>query len=94
MGRIGDIGRSAAIAGGIRSRLEHESGRKHVTGTAAYLDDMARLNVSPPDIAPHVTDHMEAIVAQIGAIIVDNTDEIDRLERLLNVDALSYQIQV
>lgn len=40
MGRIGDIGRSAAIAGGIRSRLEHESGRKHVTGTAAYLDDM------------------------------------------------------
>ena len=36
---------------------------------AAYLDDMARLNVSPPDIAPHVTDHMDAIVAQIGAII-------------------------
>ena len=38
---------------------------------AAYLEDMARLNVSPPDIAPHVTDHMDAIVAQIGAI-VDN----------------------
>ncbi|HRO32216.1 MAG TPA: cysteine--tRNA ligase [Brevundimonas sp.] len=36
---------------------------------AAYLDDMARLNVSPPDIAPHVTDHMDAIVAQIGAIV-------------------------
>ena len=36
---------------------------------AAYLEDMARLNVSPPDIAPHVTDHMDAIVAQIGAII-------------------------
>ncbi|MBU3971307.1 MAG: cysteine--tRNA ligase [Alphaproteobacteria bacterium] len=36
---------------------------------AAYLDDMRRLNVSPPDIAPHVTDHMEAIVAQIGAIM-------------------------
>jgi len=36
---------------------------------AAYLEDMARLNVSPPDIAPHVTDHMEAIVAQIGAIM-------------------------
>ena len=36
---------------------------------AAYLDDMARLNVSPPDIAPHVTDHMAAIVAQIGAIM-------------------------
>ena len=36
---------------------------------AAYLEDMARLNVSPPDIAPHVTDHIEAIVAQIAAII-------------------------
>jgi cysteinyl-tRNA synthetase len=36
---------------------------------AAYLEDMARLNVSPPDTAPHVTDHMDAIVAQIGAII-------------------------
>jgi cysteinyl-tRNA synthetase len=36
---------------------------------AAYLADMAQLNVSPPDIAPHVTDHMEAIVAQIQAII-------------------------
>ena len=38
---------------------------------AAYLEDMARLNVSPPDIAPHVTDHMDAIVSQIAAI-VDN----------------------
>ncbi len=36
---------------------------------AAYLDDMARLNVRAPDIAPHVTDHMDAIVAQIQAII-------------------------
>ncbi|HZV85585.1 MAG TPA: class I tRNA ligase family protein, partial [Brevundimonas sp.] len=36
---------------------------------AAYLEDMARLNVSPPDLAPHVTDHIEAIVAQIGAIM-------------------------
>ena len=36
---------------------------------AAYLEDMARLNVSPPDIAPHVTDHIEAIVGQIAAII-------------------------
>ncbi|WP_029415664.1 cysteine--tRNA ligase [Brevundimonas bacteroides] len=36
---------------------------------AAYLADMAALNVSPPDIAPHVTDHMDAIVKQIGAII-------------------------
>jgi cysteinyl-tRNA synthetase len=35
----------------------------------AYLADMAQLNVSPPDIAPHVTDHMDAIVAQIQAII-------------------------
>ena len=38
---------------------------------AAYLEDMGRLNVSPPDIAPHVTDHMDAIVGQIAAI-VDN----------------------
>ncbi|MFA4951714.1 cysteine--tRNA ligase [Brevundimonas sp.] len=36
---------------------------------AAYLADMAQLNVSPPDIAPHVTDHMDAIVDQIQAII-------------------------
>ena len=36
---------------------------------AAYLADMACLNVSPPDIAPHVTDHMDAIVAQIAAIM-------------------------
>lgn len=36
---------------------------------AAYLADMAALNVSPPDLAPHVTDHMDAIVAQIGAIM-------------------------
>ncbi len=36
---------------------------------AAYLEDMARLNVSPPDLAPHVTDHMDAIVGQIGAIL-------------------------
>ncbi len=36
---------------------------------AAYLEDMARLNVGPPDIAPHVTDHMDAIVRQIGAIM-------------------------
>ncbi|WEK38856.1 MAG: cysteine--tRNA ligase [Candidatus Brevundimonas colombiensis] len=36
---------------------------------AAYLADMGLLNVSPPDIAPHVTDHIPAIVAQIQAIV-------------------------
>ena len=36
---------------------------------AAYLADMALLNVTPPDIAPHVTDHMNAIVKQIGQIV-------------------------
>jgi cysteinyl-tRNA synthetase len=36
---------------------------------AAYLADMGLLNVSPPDLAPHVTDHIEAIVAQIGKIV-------------------------
>lgn len=36
---------------------------------AAYLDDMARLNVRAPDLTPHVTDHMAAIVRQIGAIV-------------------------
>ncbi|MFN4040447.1 MAG: cysteine--tRNA ligase [Brevundimonas sp.] len=36
---------------------------------AAYLEDMARLNVSAPDIAPHVTDHIDAIVGQIQAIV-------------------------
>jgi cysteinyl-tRNA synthetase len=36
---------------------------------AHYLEDMARLNVAPPDLAPHVTDHMDAIVRQIAAIV-------------------------
>ena len=36
---------------------------------AAYLADMGLLNVSPPDIAPHVTDYIEAITRQIQAII-------------------------
>jgi cysteinyl-tRNA synthetase len=36
---------------------------------AAYLADMALLNVSPPDLAPHVTDYIPAIVDQIQAII-------------------------
>ena len=36
---------------------------------AAYLADMGLLNVSPPDIAPHVTDHIEAMVAQIRNIV-------------------------
>ena len=36
---------------------------------AAYLADMKALNVSPPDIAPHVTDHIEAIVSQIQKIV-------------------------
>jgi cysteinyl-tRNA synthetase len=36
---------------------------------AHYLEDMARLNVAPPDLAPHVTDHMDAIVKQIAAIV-------------------------
>jgi cysteinyl-tRNA synthetase len=36
---------------------------------AAYLADMALLNVSPPDIAPHVTDYIPAIVDQIQAIV-------------------------
>jgi cysteinyl-tRNA synthetase len=40
---------------------------------AAYLADMGLLNVSPPDIAPHVTDHMDAIVAQIGQIIASGS---------------------
>ena len=36
---------------------------------AAYLADMGLLNVTPPDIAPHVTDHIDAMVAQIGKIV-------------------------
>ena len=36
---------------------------------AAYLADMSLLNVSPPDLAPHVTDHIDAMVAQIGKIV-------------------------
>ena len=34
-----------------------------------YLDDMALLGVIPPDEAPHVTDHMDAITAQIAALV-------------------------
>ena len=36
---------------------------------AAYLADMGLLNVSAPDIAPHVTDYIPAIVDQIQAIV-------------------------
>ncbi|MDQ1193283.1 cysteinyl-tRNA synthetase [Brevundimonas vesicularis] len=36
---------------------------------AAYLADMGLLNVSPPDIAPHVTNYIPAIVDQIQAIV-------------------------
>jgi cysteinyl-tRNA synthetase len=36
---------------------------------AAYLADMDALNVTPPDLTPHVTDHMDAIVAQISQIV-------------------------
>ncbi|MGO4408625.1 MULTISPECIES: cysteine--tRNA ligase [unclassified Brevundimonas] len=36
---------------------------------AAYLADMGLLNVSPPDLAPHVTDYIDAIVSQIQAIV-------------------------
>ena len=36
---------------------------------AAYLEDMAALNVLPPTMAPHVTAHMDAIIGQIGAIV-------------------------
>ncbi len=36
---------------------------------AAYLADMGLLNVTPPDIAPHVTDHIDAMVSQIGQIV-------------------------
>ena len=36
---------------------------------AAYLEDMAALNVLPPTLAPHVTAHMDAIIGQIGAIV-------------------------
>ncbi|HYF22890.1 MAG TPA: cysteine--tRNA ligase [Caulobacteraceae bacterium] len=36
---------------------------------AVYLEDMARLNVTPPTLAPHVTDHMDAITGQIAAIV-------------------------
>jgi len=34
-----------------------------------YLEDMAALNVTPPTLAPHVTDHIDAIVRQIGQIV-------------------------
>ena len=50
--------REGVAIGEITSRYE-----------AAYLSDMGLLNVSPPDIAPHVTDHMDAIIAQIQQII-------------------------
>ncbi|MBS0296737.1 MAG: cysteine--tRNA ligase [Proteobacteria bacterium] len=36
---------------------------------AVYLEDMGTLNVLPPDEAPHVTDHMDAITAQIAALV-------------------------
>jgi cysteinyl-tRNA synthetase len=36
---------------------------------AVYLEDMARLNVAPPTLSPHVTDSMDAIVGQIAALV-------------------------
>jgi cysteinyl-tRNA synthetase len=36
---------------------------------AIYLEDMARLNVAPPTLSPHVTQSMDAIRAQIAALI-------------------------
>ncbi|HEY5624617.1 MAG TPA: cysteine--tRNA ligase [Gammaproteobacteria bacterium] len=36
---------------------------------AAYLEDMERLGVQPPDLAPRVTDHMPGIVGLIGRLI-------------------------
>jgi cysteinyl-tRNA synthetase len=35
----------------------------------AYHDDMARLGVDPPDVVPHATDHIDAIVAMCQALI-------------------------
>ncbi|HWE47269.1 MAG TPA: cysteine--tRNA ligase [Caulobacteraceae bacterium] len=35
----------------------------------AYLEDMAELGVLPPTLAPHVTEHIEAIRRQIAALI-------------------------
>ncbi len=34
-----------------------------------YLDDMGALGVAPPDIAPHATEEIGAMVAMIGALI-------------------------
>ncbi|HEU4877063.1 MAG TPA: cysteine--tRNA ligase [Sphingomicrobium sp.] len=34
-----------------------------------YLDDMGALGVSPPDIAPHATDEIGAMIAMIGELI-------------------------
>ena len=34
-----------------------------------YLEDMAQLNVLPPTLDPHVTDHIDAIVGQIAALV-------------------------
>ncbi len=36
---------------------------------AAYLEDMATLGVQPPDIAPHVTDHIPQIVNLIERLV-------------------------
>jgi cysteinyl-tRNA synthetase len=36
---------------------------------AIYLEDMAALNVIPPTLQPHVTDNMDAITAQIAALV-------------------------
>jgi cysteinyl-tRNA synthetase len=36
---------------------------------AAYLEDMAALGVLPPTFAPHVTDYLDAIRDQIGALV-------------------------
>ncbi|MBX3724588.1 MAG: cysteine--tRNA ligase [Xanthomonadales bacterium] len=36
---------------------------------AAYHDDMARLGVDPPDLVPHATDHIGAIIAMCAVLL-------------------------
>ena len=37
--------------------------------TAIYNQDMARLGITPPDVAPHATDHIAQIIAMIEQLI-------------------------
>ena len=74
----------ARIRGGVHEKQPHESGHKHVSGTAEYIDDMpepsdtlhAYLGLSQRAHAEIVSVDFEAVKACAGVIGVLTVDDI------------------